>query len=342
MSNVFYFPKRMLITTRRTSLIVAMFLTHALSFAQADTSHQPLPFLEDNPIWIYKYEHMAIPQIMDPEDRYWYDAGERRFSYYFLGRQKEIEGKVYTMIGEVTSHGEDGLTVGSWLPVREENGIVYAFTDSLPGIIDPDKNYYDIGEIPYLQQGKECVLYNFCAETGEVLYPGNAHTVLSYDTCQLLDGTECRVLKTEWASLCEKIGFIGDDLPAGIVDPLLPMIVPTNGHVYASRLNAYYQDGRLLYKAPDAPEGICVNGTCWTREDASEYAVSYKKDPRQEEVFSYIQSLRDQATDIDKVQATEAHDTYDLQGRKVSGKLPKGIYIEGGKKVLRNRAPKNT
>ena len=42
----------------------------------------------------------------------------------------------------------------------------------------------------------------------------------------------------------------------------------------------------------------------------------------------------DKATGIDKVQATEAHGTYDLQGRKVSGKLPKGIYIEGKKKVL--------
>ena len=54
-----------------------------------EITHQPLPFLEGNPIWVCKSEH-----IPTPDGSYWFDAGDRSFSYYFLGKQKEIDGKV--------------------------------------------------------------------------------------------------------------------------------------------------------------------------------------------------------------------------------------------------------
>ena len=261
--------------------------------------YQPLSFLEGNPIWVYKHEHMP-----EPEDSYlicWLDTGDRYFTYYFLGDKKEIEGRVYTMMGEVTSNGEEELTVSRWLPVREENGIVYTITDSLPGVVEYcyDDEYYPL---PYLRQENECVLYNFNTEIGETLYPQNKWgTVESYDTYQLMGGTVCRVLKTtSWGyyDLYERLGYVNFEPEYGVMDPLCGMHVPTNGHVYVKHLNAFYQNNVMLYKAPDAPDGLCVNDTCWTRDDAEAYAVTYKADPYHDEVMSFIRQLQGVAEPI--------------------------------------------
>ena len=238
--------------------------------------HQPLPFLEGNPIWEYKYEHISMPRV--PNLKCWVDTGNRNFTYYFLGGQKEIEGKVYTMMGRVKSNGENNITFRCWLPVREENGVIYTLTDSLLEVCKHENRPYSRDALPYLQQGDECVLYNFCAEIGENLSPKSGYSAVeSIDTCQLMDGTVCRVLKTIWGDqLCEKLGYLDYDLPLGIMAPYISMIVPTNGHVYCHQLNAYYQDEKMLYKVPDAQEGLCVNDTCWTREAAGAYARSYR------------------------------------------------------------------
>ena len=260
-----------------------------------DKPYQPLPFLEGNPIWIYKHEHIPRGLVWEDDGWYyrcWHDTGDRCFTYYFLGGQKEIDGKLYTMMGEITSKGEDMITFNRWYPVREENGVVYTITDSLPGVI---QHYYnDDNVLTYLQQGNECVLYNFSTDIGEMLYPQNeGSTVKSFDTYQLLDGTECRVLKTYWGhyDLYEKLGFLSGDFD-GIMDPFVSWPVPTDGSVHSSRLNAYYQDNVMLYKAPDAQEGLCVNDTIWTREDAEAYAPSYKADPYHDEVMSFIRQLQ--------------------------------------------------
>ena len=257
---------------------------------------QPLPFLEGNPIWVFKHESLSHPE--DDPLMCWL-AGNRNFTYYFLGGQKEIEGKVYTMMGAVGCNRDGEITLNHWLPVREENGIVYAFTDSLPGIIETEDNYDsryndEYNPMPYLQQGNECVLYNFSTNIGETLYPQNeGSTVKAFDTYQLLDGTECHVLKTNWGryDLYEKLGFLSDDFD-GIMDPFLSWPMPTDGSVHSSRLNAYYQDNVMLYKAADAPEGLCVNDTCWTRDEAHDYAITYKADPYHEKVMSYIRQLQ--------------------------------------------------
>ena len=304
MNNIFnnkhLFSKRMCVIAARISFVVISAFMCIQSFAQSETSHLPLPLLEDNPIWEYRYEH--IPTLRDPNIKCWIDTGDRSFTYNFLGGQREIDGKNYKMLGKVTSftsNGEDNITFNFWLPVREENGIVYTITDSLLQVCEHEYNSNTLGpdfeliEFPYLQQGKECVLYNFCTEIGETLFPAdNWSTVESIVTYELMDGTTCRALKTSWGyELCEKLGYLNIDLSLGII-PILGMIVPTNGHVYVNGLNAYYQDDKMLYKAPDAREGLCVNDTCWTRDDAGEYARSYKADPRREEVFAYIQQLQ--------------------------------------------------
>ena len=253
-----------------------------------------LPFLEDNPIWVYKYEHIPMDAVLEDDGwnsiLCWLDAGDLYYSYYFLGEQKEIEGKVYTMMGEVGCNREGEITLNRWLPVREENGIVYAFTDSLPGLIE-----YDYLEPPYLQQGKESVLYNFSADIGETLYPQNeGSTVKSFGTYQMMDGTECRVLKTtdEEFNLYEKLGYLHDQLTYGVMDPPSELAYPLAADVYVKHLNSYYQDNTMLYKAPDAQKGLCVNDTCWTRNDAYSYASSYKANPYHEKVMSYIRQLQ--------------------------------------------------
>ena len=271
--------------------------------ALPEEPHQPLPFLEGNPIWVYRHEHIPMGLVWEDDGWYyrcWLDAGDRRYSYYFIGDTSEIEGKVYKMMGEVIRDQEGEITLNRWLPVREENGIVYAITDSLPGIAE--YYYYEDYPVPYLQQGNECVLYNFSTDIGETLYPQQeGSTVKSYDTYQFLDGTEGCVLKTNWSrfDLYEKMGLLNDDgMTFGVMDPLSGMIIPTNGHVYVSCLNAFYQDNTMLYKAPDAPEGLFVNDTCWTREDAEAYAVAYKADPYHEKVMSFIRQLQGVAEPI--------------------------------------------
>ena len=329
----------------KTRLLFACLLCSAgmTASAQSETSYQPLPFLEGNPIWVYKFERLNRAPGWKNGVRYgcFIDTGDRHFTYYFLGKQKEIDGKVYTMVGEITSRGEDELTVNRWLPVREENGAVYTLTDSLLYICEHEGYPYSSDELPYLQQGNECVLYNFCAEIGERLDPQDEYSeVESIGTYQLVDGTVCRVLKTIWGyKLCDKLGFLNFDLPLGIMGPYLYMVVPLNGHVYVKQLNAFYQDEKILYEAPVAHEGLCVNDTCWTREDAGAYACSYRVDPRQEEVFSYIRRLQT-ATGThnpeSKSPVNEPTLIYDLSGRKMmNGKLPRGIYIENGKKKVK-------
>ena len=260
--------------------------------ALQEEPHQPQSFLEGNPIWVYKYERLTRGTAWKDGVHYgiFVDTGYRDYRYYFLGGQEEIDGKVYTMMGEVKSNGEGELAVSRWLPVREENGIVYAFTDSLPGLVE-----HDYLEPPYLQQGNECVLYNFNTEIGESLYPQNEYTkVESYGTYQLMNGAVCRVLKTtiEDFDLYEKLGYLHDGLYYGVMDPPSELISSTGGDVYATHLNAYYQNDIMLYKAPDIQESICVNDTCWSRDDGNAYVRSYKVDPRQEEVFAYIRQLQ--------------------------------------------------
>ena len=281
---------------KRNLLFILMTLVFG-NIVAIEEQHQPLPLLEGNPIWVYKYEHISKPR--DPNLHCWIDTGERVYTYFFLGEKKEIEGRAYTMMGEVRCDRDGKITLSRWLPVHEENGIVYAITDSLPGVVETEDNYdaryNDDNPMPYLRQGNECVLYNFSTDIGETLYPQNeGSTVKSIDTYHLLDGTECRVLKTQWAfyDLYEKLGLLNADPDFGIMDPLIGWPVSLNGHIYLNILNAYYQDNIMLYKAPDARDGLCVNDTCWTREDAAAYATSYKADPCQEEVFSYIRQLQ--------------------------------------------------
>lgn len=322
--------------------------------AQSETSYQPQPFLEGNPIWVYKYEH--IPRQYNQKTRmgYWLDTGDRYFTYYFLGGQKEIDGKAYSMMAGVQSKGNEDLVVSHWLPVREKNGIVYALTDSLPGFVNEeyDNRYNDEWQpMPYLQQGNECVLYNFSTEVGEKLFPQDTYsTVVSFGTYQLIDGTACRVLETEWGivDLYERLGYLNLGQFFGTMDPLLDIPLPTNGHVYVCYLNAYFQDGKMLYKAPDAREGLCVNDTIWTRDDANEYARSYKADHRQEEVFSYIRRVQAEGgtglSEINNEKLTIKNDSgiFDLSGRKVAAEalLQRGsgkgarIYIRDGRKML--------
>ena len=337
MNNIFnnkhLFSKRMCVIAARISFVVISAFVCVQSFAQSEAPHQPLPLLEGNPIWEYKYEHIPTPRS-DDWMKFWVDTGDRSFTYYFLGRQKEIDGKTYTMMGEIVSRGED-ITFNRWYPVREEDGIVYTITDSLSGVVEHVYNY-DY-EIPYLQEGNECILYNFGAEIGDKLDKNNV--VKSFDTYQLMDGTECRVQKTSgyYLDLYERLGYLNQEQPFGIMDPLLDTPLPLNGHVYVSYLNAYYQDDMMLYKAPDAREGLCVNDTCWTRDDAGEYARSYKADPRREEVFAYIQQLQKVTAwevNIDGLSYLldpDKHEAIISNGNKCSGELdiPSEVVYEG-------------
>ena len=304
--------------------------------ALPEEPHQPLPFLEGNPIWVYKYEHIPMDAVLEDDGwnsiLCWLDTGDRLFTYYFLGDKKEIEGRVYTMMGEVTSNGEEELTVSRWLPVREENGIVYAITDSLPGLIE-----YDYLEPPYLQQGNESVLYNFSAEIGEKLYPRNeGTTVKSFGTYQLMDGTECRVLKTTDGAfdLYEKLGYLHDQLYYGVMDPPSEIVYPIAADVYVKHLNAYYQDKVMLYKAPDAPEGLFVNDTCWTREDAEAYAVAYKADPYHEKVMSFIRQLQGVAEPITFTEGQMATIILPTEPEASKGKYYRLDRVEDGKIIF--------
>ena len=302
-------------------LFVASLLLGLNSMAQAVNQ---MSFLEGNPIWVYKYEHIPTPR--DQFMKCWVDVGDRCYFYYFLAGQKEINNKTYAMMGEVQCDREGEINLNRRLPVREDNGIVYTITDSLPGVVE--YYYYDDLPVPYLQQGDECVLYNFGAKTDEDLYENVK--VKSYGTYCLMDGTECRVLKTNGPSLYEKLGILSSDPEFGIMDPFCETPIATNGHAYAKQLNAYYQNNTMLYKAPDAPEGLCLDDTIKTSlDDAYIYARSYKTNPFHEKTMSYIRNLQ-MTTNIRIPQGNNSKNTpvlfFDLQGRRI-GKAQEGINI---------------
>ena len=97
-------------------LFVASLLICLNSMAQAV---RQMSFLEGNPIWVYKYEHIPTPK--DQFMKCWVDVSDRCYSYYFLAGQKEINNKVYAMIGEVQCdrEGEINDVQRSWCSILE-------------------------------------------------------------------------------------------------------------------------------------------------------------------------------------------------------------------------------
>ena len=69
-------------------LFVASLLIGLNSMAQAVSL---MSFLEGNPIWVYKYEHIPTPR--DQFMKCWVDVGDRCYFYYFLAGQKEINNE---------------------------------------------------------------------------------------------------------------------------------------------------------------------------------------------------------------------------------------------------------
>lgn len=243
-------------------------------------------FIKGNPVWVFKSE--CLTGLRTP--RCWVDTNDRSFYYYFMGKEKEIEGRAYTMMGEVRM--KDGeLKVTKWLPVREEGGVVYTLTDSVPGVAH---GAYKVGgdlyaNIPYTRYGNECVLYDFNLQVGD--QAANGYTVSSVDTCQLHDGSDCKVtVISNHFRLYDAIGYT-NSLSGEIMDPWhnYPVFV-SNNNIYGTRLNAYYRDGKMLYKAQELEDGWCVNDTCWDYNDAYNYATSYREDPNLEKVMQFINS----------------------------------------------------
>ncbi|MCF0114255.1 MAG: hypothetical protein HUJ56_02800, partial [Erysipelotrichaceae bacterium] len=253
----------------------------------AHEEQRSLSFLDGNPIWVFKSEHLSKADSSEC----WIDTGSRLFYYYFMGGEKKILNNSYTIMGQVMM--KDGkVQATNWLPVREEGGVVYALMDHLPGVID---GTYNVGsgsfdDLPYTRCGKECVLYDFNLQLGEHLPILGNYYVTSLDTCQLLDGTDCKVMViSDLIKLYDGIGYISPR--SGILmDPWYnnDIVLTSNDEIYSRCLNAYYRDGKMLYKAPEPHDGLCLNDTCWDFNAAYSYASSYKDDSDMEEVMAFI------------------------------------------------------
>ena len=260
-------------------LFLSCIAISAISLAQGELTRRS--FLDGNPVWAFRSEFM--PKVW--EKNCYLDIDDKTYTYYFVGGEKEIEGTTYKMMGKIVM--KDGVpTITMWLPVREEEGVVYARTESLPGLLYGE---YFVSEewtyLPYIQKGSECVLYNFNLQPGDNVSPDGRYKVTSMGTCQLLDETECRVWHMDTQGIYEVVGSLNNPM-----DPLYFLPIPTNGNIYASTLNVYYRDGKMLYKAPEAEEGLCIDDTCWSSADAYRYAGAYKEDPYVEQVMSMIHS----------------------------------------------------
>ena len=215
---------------------------------------------------------------------------------YWIGYNKWT----YATLGETELNGKTYQKVYSdkyLFAMREEDGRVLADADSYRAAFPSA-----VAEYPQNDVG-ELVLYDYNAQVGDA-YLGHANiTVVEVGDTVLSDGQSRRVLVLSTGhQLIEGIGCV--NVQGALFDYLLHTNAPTDFYDFAVLENYYDAEGHRVY----------VN----TREQA------YEK------LLAGVKSVAGKSAD-----STDASAVYDLQGRRMDGRnLPKGIYIQGGKKFV--------
>lgn len=269
--------------------------------------------LEGNPVWTY-YEYI------------WeYDKGaDWFFGKYYLSGTIDIDGRTYQKVYLDTYHNEELQESKYQVGLREENGRIYVNLEEFKRINQEDGLRYCRYE---LTGDGEVILYDFNLKEGDVrhFYRNFVQIDEAYDVVKsrqkvkMNDGSMRDMLQLTCIYRGEKddesfeilCGIGSVDYFGGLLTYRSIYAVP-NGEYYLakSHLNLFFQNGRLVYRAPD---------------DGSEVYQTYKDDP-------FFPETVGMSRDIIFDNVTDDAAIYDLSGRRLSSFPERGIYIRGGKK----------
>lgn len=258
-----------------------------------------------------------------------YVEKKTEFKYFFTMGEKEYNGHNYKVLYRLNAKPGEGVSadnVEEVLLFREADGRLLAPTDVFIAYCISMEGLYDW----YNKVGDETEIFNYNAT------PGYFFTEVSclYRIEQWigLDGVSRRKYVQDGNISVERIG------PLYYESTLCPYLLlyemmdcpPSDTYIFRT-LNAYYENGKLVYTAP--------TGTATPDETADERmnreGTQYREDGMLAELYTFVTG-GEALPYLAPSQPAAPSATYDLQGRRASDAvLQKGIYIRNGKKYLR-------
>ncbi len=269
---------------------------------------------------------------------YWNEHYENTYDFtlFELDEPYELNGKTYYKLYETRIlHTGSRIERKPLIGLREESGRVFADYEEYK--YENEKNgfyFYEFG-FPYLiTDENEVVLYDFNLNSEDILGATNNEVIVFVGdkrTIKLENGEERIIFNLKYRE------FLSSDKPnegafgnviSGIgaqhedICDLIHYMYITAETIFCKKenfLNAYVEDGRLVYKAPD-----------YTGNPAEEHLshTTYKDDPF---LGSFVTGIKSVTAEDKKADSNVFHD---LSGRKMTGTLKPGIYIHNGKKMI--------
>lgn len=262
-----------------------------------------------------------------------YAEKEVKFVYYFTMGEKEYNGHNYKILHHLNAKPDGGVNAGNTEEVllfREEDGRLLAPTDvfctyctSMTEIYFPEM---------HTQVGDETEVFNYNATPGYNFSELESNCLISTEQWTGLDGVSRRKYNCYGNDFVERMGALYYELtpcPYLLLYELREC-PPSDTYVFRT-LNAYYENGKLVYTAP--------TGTPALNETAYERMIregnQYRDDHMLAELYAYVTGGA-ALPSLAPSQSSASSAIYDLQGRRAGdAALQKGIYIRNGKKYLR-------
>jgi len=258
---------------------------------------QNLDLLSGNPQWMYStYMNGALigaePNVMIDDERFGL-LEKNGMTYHLLYQIDRLD----------TDNGDVLFVPFEPLGVREKDGKVYVLSDDLRKQV-ARLSQYDMDEVqmPYLQSSEsELLLYDFTLEEGDQYPTSSAYDAIFVEKVENIVTDDAKNRKlftlTNGLQLMEGIGCLNSRNGDFLYYLYPPEVWKHNNDFFYNRLYEYKKNGIVVYKEYDG----LTNG------------------------ISGI-SVRTETRIMDK------DEYYDLQGRRLSGKPAKGVYIENGRK----------
>lgn len=316
------------------------------------------PMLEGNPLWIHqqhdyrvnwKYTSYTYEEIVEKNlyNKVNYSDPERSFIYTFLYGKREMNGHEYQVAWQIDSRDINGkLTrdqMHEVLLVREEDGRVLAPYEQFATC---QADWSALGIL-----GDEVITNDYTLSVGDSYLDKHAdvdhhHLSLKIDRVGTLVGPDYQERQTWYAdatgTTLEQVGSLNPLYPSPFATFLCPAetdSVELDEH-YCT-LNSMYQDGHLVYRAPyqythtwyQSDDYFVNYGSPYNLRRQNSYL--YYAPPHLQQVLDFIATLPADAIITPSADKHQEAPIYDLQGRRLGSKPRKGMYIQGGKKVMR-------
>jgi hypothetical protein len=259
--------------------------------------------LSNSPSWTYHsrvYDRVTYPMPIG------YTNAE---IHYSLSDSVEKNGKTYLTLtreeydvtakpGSMQANRIAGKDYS--LGIREEGGRIFVDADEFQAL------YGDKSTVPYEQVDDEYLIYDFTLKKGEFFGAGDVF-VENIDVVKTMDGVDRK------------------------------LYVLSSGHKILEGIGCLYSEGELINYLAYPPVEETSIGWKYTflgnylKNDEIIYGIS------SEDVDQLITNI-----DLQQIRQVDSNAIYDLSGRRVansseiqgSSKLPKGVYIQSGKKFV--------